>query len=114
MISGASMLVVRFASEESRRSCCDVRHMHKRWGRAVSRTISRRLQQLEAMADLSDLGFMPFESVEREDGAIEVAIDDDVVLLVEPTQTRPREDGPMDPTTIIVTAVRIQATAGRL
>jgi hypothetical protein len=87
--------------------------MDRRWGRGVSRRISRRLQQLEAMADLSDLGFMPFASFEREDGVIEVAIDDDVVLLVEPSHTRQREDGPMNPTTIVVTAVRIRATAGR-
>lgn len=106
------MLEVRFADESVWRDCCDGGHMFRRWGGEVSRVISRRLQQLEAMTTLDDLDFVPFDSEQHDDGVVLVAVAADVVLVIEPSERRAREDGSMN-TTIVVTAVGALPDVGR-
>lgn len=106
------MIELRFADESVWRDCCDGGHMRRRWGREMSHVISRRLQQLEAMTSLDDLDFVPFDSEKQDDGAILVSVTADVVLVIEPSEPRTREDGPLT-TTIVVTAVRAPSEVGR-
>jgi hypothetical protein len=86
--------------------------MLRRWGREMSHAISRRLQQLEAMTALADLDFLPFDSERLDDGAVLVTVAADVVLVIEPSERRTREDGSMN-TTIVVTAVGALSDVGR-
>jgi len=97
------VVVLRFGSDELWRVCCDPAHMGRRWGTELARCLSRRLQQLEAMATLYDLAFMPFDWHERSDGTIEIAVDDDTALFVA-LSDRQQEDGPMG-STAMITAV---------
>lgn len=106
------MIEVRFADESVWRDCCDGGHMLQRWGRELSRVISRRLQQLEAMTTLDDLDFVPVESEQFDDGVVFVTVAADVVLVIEPSERRAREDGSMN-TTIVVTAVGALSDVGR-
>lgn len=81
--------------------------MRQQWGEDLARCISRRLQQLEAMASLDDLAFMPFDSAERSDGLIEIALDDDTSLFlreVAPTQ----EDRRLPATLVVISAIGAQ------
>lgn len=98
------VLTLRFSSDAVWRDCCDAPHMRRRWGAERARRISRRLQQLEAMASLVDLEFMPFDVGEGQDGAVEVAVDEGLALSVQPENDHPQEDGHMG-ITILVTAV---------
>lgn len=106
------MLELRFADESVWRDCCDGGHMLRRWGGEVSRVISRRLQQLEAMTTLDDLDFVPFDAEQHDDGVVVVTVAADVVLVIEPSERRAREDGSVN-TTIVVTAVGALADVGR-
>ena len=103
------MLVLRFGNEALWRDCCDATHMRHRWGPERARRLSRRLQQLEAMTSLEDLAFMPFNSLERADGGIEIAVDKDTSLLVQGAD-RSQEDQAMQ-VTVIVTAVDARSIA---
>lgn len=67
--------------------------MRRRWGADRARRLSRRLQQLEAMASLDDLRFMPFDSHDRPDGVVEISVDDDLSLFVR--EVDQQEDGQM-------------------
>ncbi len=81
--------------------------MRQRWGQDLARCISRRLQQLEAMATLDDLAFMPFDSAEHPDGLIEIALDENTSLFlreVAPTQ----EDGRLPATLVVISAIGTQ------
>ncbi len=86
------MAILRFASEEAKRACCDAAHMRRAHGPEVARRISRRLQQLEAMESLSDLQFLPFNSLIREDGVVEVSITDQLMLLIQRDASAPERD----------------------
>lgn len=77
------MVVVEFGSADARQACCDLASMRRRWGPDTARSISRRLQQIEAMESLADLAFLPFDSHERDSGLFEVAVTDQVVLVIE-------------------------------
>lgn len=85
--------------------------MRRRWGTERARLLSQRLQQLYAMTSLDDLGFMPFDSHERADGVVEIAIDDDTSLFVEGVDRR-QEDGRVHPI-VIITAVAARSAALR-
>ena len=78
----SEMVVLQFCDSEVRRDCCDLAHMRSQWGEDRARKISHRLQQLEAMASIDDLSFLPFDS-HHVDGAIEVSIDGSLSLLFE-------------------------------
>lgn len=86
------MAVLRFASEEAKRACCDAAHLRRAHSPEIARRISRRLQQLEAMESLSDLQFLPFDSVIREDGVVEVAITEQLMLLIQREESAPERD----------------------
>jgi hypothetical protein len=84
--------------------------MGRRWGAERARSLSRRLQQLEAMGSLHDLAFMPFDSETRPDGVIEIAVDDDTALFVE--ELNHQEDGPLS-STLLVSSVGARSVAVR-
>ncbi|MDF1597271.1 MAG: hypothetical protein P1T08_14430 [Acidimicrobiia bacterium] len=73
----------------------------------MTRMISRRLQQLEAISALDELGLMPLDSRDLDDGVVEVVVSDDVVLVIEPDEVRTQEDEFMN--TIAVIAVRTRS-----
>jgi len=75
------MVELRFRSDEVWRDCCDLVHMMRRWGQPVAHRVSRRLQQLEAMATAEDLWFLPFASVDHDDGVIEIEVTDGVSIF---------------------------------
>lgn len=100
------MLVLRFETEATWRACCDKAVM-RRWGQDLARCISRRLQQLEAMASLDDLAFMPFDSVEHPDGLIEIALDAGTSLFVREVAPT-KEDGRLPATLVMISAVGAQ------
>lgn len=77
------MVVLRFRSDRMRHSCTDLARMRTLWGPAVARQISRRLQQVEAMATLADLKFLPFDSHEHDGGVVEVAVTDRLSIFIE-------------------------------
>ena len=106
----ALVLVLRFGSDGVWRDCCDQSHMGRRWGAERARSLSRRLQQLEAMTSLQDLGFMPFDSKKRPDGVIEIAVDDDIALFVE--EIARQEEGTLN-FTLLVSAVGARSVAVR-
>jgi hypothetical protein len=106
------MLDLWFSDESVWRDCCDAVHMRRRWGTEVSRVISRRLQQLEAMTTIDELDFLPFDSRTLGDAAFEVDVTADIVLAIEAPKNRRREDGPIN-ATIIVTSVRARSDEGR-
>jgi hypothetical protein len=100
------VVVLCFETETVRQVCCD-KAAAQQWGPDLARCISRRLQQLEAMASLDDLAFMPFRSVEHPDGVFEVALDDDSALFmreVDPAQ----EDGHVPAHLVVITAVSFE------
>ncbi len=105
------MVVLRFRSDEVRRSSCNFAVMRRLWGPAVARRISRRLQQLEAMTTLADLSFLPFDSYEHDDGTIEVAVADHLALFIEPRADSSQAEAFVH--TIIVTGLRDRSTAAR-
>jgi hypothetical protein len=105
------MVVLRFASEGVRRACCDPARMRERWGPAVARQISRRLQQLEAMETIADLVFLPFDSHDHGGGVIEVVVADQVSLFVERGTDAPQGGSRVN--TITVTAIRARSTVAR-
>ncbi len=90
------------------RDCCDSRHMARKWGAARSRLISHRLQQLEAMASILDLTFLPLDA--RNVGSkIEVSVDDELVLLLDP-KPDPGPSGDDEATiTVVVKSVDLPA-----
>jgi hypothetical protein len=79
------MVALRFHTDAVRRQCCDLRHMRERWGPEVARSISRRLQQIEAMSTLDDLAFLPFDSNNHADGLVRVMITPELALAIRPT-----------------------------
>lgn len=81
------MVALCFAREADWRACCDAAAMRERWGRDRASRLARRLQQLEAMASLDDLTFMPFDSGRHGDGLIEVAVDEETSLFVRALDT---------------------------
>ena len=84
------MVVLRFNDEKVWRCCCDRAHMRRHWGAARTRQISHRLQQLEAMASVADLSFLPLESRSVGDH-IEVDVDDELVLVLDTSTPRQGE-----------------------
>jgi len=104
------VLVLRFCSTEIRRRCCDLGHMCRLWGPERARKVSRRLQQLETMATIDDLSFLPVDCDELDDGSIVVGVDDDLVLVIQP-EPNDREAEAMQ--TINVIGVRAQSTVQR-
>src|SRR4051812_3836518 len=73
----APMVFLRFRSNEVRLACCDLARLRRRWGPAMARRISHRLQQLEAMTTVADLAFLPFDFYEHGGGVIEVTVAED-------------------------------------
>ena len=105
------MVVLRFRSDEVRRACCDLARTRRLWGPVVARRVSRRLQQLEAMATLADLHFLPFDSHEHDGGVIEVAVADHLALFIERGPDMSEGEVPMH--TITVTGLRDHSSAAR-
>jgi hypothetical protein len=106
------MVVVQFGSDDARRACCDLASMRRRWGPDTARSISRRLQQIEAMETLADLAFLPFEYHERDSGLFEVAVTDQIALVIEHDHaTQP--GAPMNTTTVTVTGIRDRSARAR-
>lgn len=103
------MATLQFDDAEIHRLCCDPTVMRRRFGPAVTSLISRRLQQLEAMTSLADLRFLPFDHRVVDD-EVEIAIDEDLVLVV--TSTQPAPGAPtMNDTTITIRAFRTTSVA---
>ena len=94
-------MVLRFSNNKVKRDCCDTAQMRKLWGPELAYRISHRLQQLEAMTTLADLGFLPFDWWEHPDGTIEVAVADDLSLFLEPGPVKPNAEAPMHTATIV-------------
>jgi hypothetical protein len=105
------MAVVCFGSDDVRRACCDLDWMRRRWGPDAARSVSRRLQQLEAMVTLADLAFLPFDSCEHDGGVFEVAVTDHLALFIEQGPATSQRGAPM--TTITVTRIRDRAAMAR-
>lgn len=105
------MLVLRFRSAEVWRQCCDLAHMRRLYRQQGARRISHRLQQLEAMATTDDLSFLPFDSYELDDGSMEIVVDENLALIVEPDMTETEGSAPMQ--TLIVTEVRVHSRVRR-
>lgn len=82
-----------FCNEEVRQLCTDADLMRRRWGRGPARCLARRLQQLYAMAALSDIDFLPFDVGVLDDGALEVEIGGGVVLVLVADSDRPNDQG---------------------
>ena len=101
------MVVLCFETEAVWRACCDKAVARQRWSKDLARCISCRLQQLEAMASLDDLAFMPFHSVEHADGVIEVALDDDMSLFVRDVDPA-QEDGHVPANLVMISAISFQ------
>jgi hypothetical protein len=78
------MATIHFNNDDVRRSCCDAAVMTTRFGAAVALRISHRLQQLEAIASIEDVAFLPLDHRPVEDG-IEVTIVGDLALLIATT-----------------------------
>ncbi len=105
------MVRIRFRSDDLRRACCDLAYMRRLWGPDVARAVSRRLQQLEAMATLADLMFLPFDSCEHDGGVFEVAVTDHLALFIERGPDTSQRGAPM--TTIMLTGIRDGTTIAR-
>jgi hypothetical protein len=105
------MAVVRFRTDDIRRACCDLEWMCRRWGPAAARAVSHRLQQLEAMATLADIAFLPFDSCEHHGGVFEVAVTDHLALFIEQGSATSQRGAPMN--TITVTGIRDRAAMAR-
>lgn len=78
--------------------------MRSLWGPDAAHALCRRLQQLEAMTALSDLQFLPFATTRLKGGAIEVAVDDRLALIIEAVSDDATGDAPVH--TITITGVR--------
>lgn len=100
------MVVLRFSDEKVWRDCCDLAHMRRRWGSTRTRQISHRLQQLDAMTSLADLDFLPL-NCQAIDGRVEVDVDDDLVLVLDPSEPRQPDD------LMVTVIVRAVVTRGR-
>lgn len=98
------MAALQFEDDDVWRDCCDPSRMRRRFGPEVSRLISHRLQQLEAMATVDDLDVLPFDSL-WVDGGVEVTVCPGVSLLLDPQHTG---EG-YDMTTIVVRSIRMTA-----
>ena len=105
------MAVVRFRSDDIRRACCDLEWMRRRWGSDAARSVSRRMQQLEAIATLADLAFLPFDIREHDGGLFEVAVTDHLSLFIEQGPATSQRGAPMN--TITITGVRHRAAMAR-
>jgi hypothetical protein len=105
------MAVVGFRGDDIRRACCDLEWMRRRWGPDAARSVSRRLQQLEAIATLADLAFLPFDSCEHDGGVFEVAVTDRLALFIEQGPATSQRGAPMN--TITITGVRDRAAMAR-
>jgi hypothetical protein len=105
------MAVVRFRSDDIRRACCDLEWIRRRWGPGAARSVSRRLQQLEAMTTLADLAFLPFDSCEQDGGVFEVAVTDHLALFIEQGPATSQRGAPMN--TITITGIRDRAAMAR-
>jgi len=105
------MVVMRFRTDDVRRTCCDLEYMQRLWGPHVARAVSRRLQQLEAMTTLADLMFLPFDSHAHHDGLFEVAVTDHLALFIERGPDTSQGGAPMN--TITIAGVRDRATRAR-
>ncbi len=95
------MLLLRFDTRSLWRDCCDAPHMRRKWGEPRALRISRRLQQLEAMTSLADLQFMPFDSVDADDGSIDIAIDHDTALTIRIDDTTHNEEHAVNIVTVL-------------
>jgi hypothetical protein len=105
------MVVVRFGSDDIRRACCDLAWMRRRWGEDAARSVSRRLQQLEAMEAVADLAFLPFDYREHEGGVFEAAITDQLALVIEQDPATSQQGATMN--TITITGMRDRVTIVR-
>jgi len=105
------MAVVCFRSDDIRRACCDLEWMRRRWGPDVARSVSRRLQQLEAIATLADLAFLPSDSGEHDGGVFEVAVTDHLALFIEQGPATSHRGAPMN--MITITGIRDRAAMAR-
>jgi hypothetical protein len=95
------MVVLRFRSDEVKRSCCNLASMHKLWGPVAAGRISHRLQQLEAMETLSDLNFLPLDWAEHDNGQFEIEISDHLSLFVERGPETSQGEAPMYTVTVV-------------
>ena len=103
------MAALQFEDDDVWRDCCDLSRMNRRFGPDVSRLISHRLQQLEAMAKVEDLDVLPFDS-SWVDGGVEVTVCPGVSLLLIP---QPHNGEGYDMTTIVVRSIRTTAQSTR-
>ena len=102
--------MLRFASEQVWRSCCDPAVMLREWGPEGSRALSHRLQQLDATATLDDLAFLPVDVISHEAGVIEISVTDRIVLFVEPGPNILRGGQPINTVTVTAVRDRVRAT----
>lgn len=102
--------MICFDGDDVWRSCCDLEFMRRRFGRDTARQISRRLQQLDAINDLDDLKFLPFRS-RLVDDHVEVAVNDDVTLLLDIAPSIPGRPHAM--TTINIHSIRSSSRSSR-
>lgn len=103
------MATLQFDDVQVHSLCCDQTLMRRRFGPDVTRVISRRLQQLEAMASFADLKFLPFD-YQVVDDEVEITINEDLVLVVASTQPTPGVRTMNDPT-ITIRALRTTSVA---
>lgn len=99
--------MVRFGTAAVRHACHHGLAGHRAWDPDTVHTIHRRLQQLEAMAIIEDLAFLPFESRRRGGGQFEITVTEHVALLVERSADIP-EGTTME--ILVITAVLRQAS----
>lgn len=105
------MVVLAFADPAVRSQCCDLAHVRRLWGRDAAWRLSHRLQQLEAMASLQDLDFMPFDSHRDGDGTMLITVTPDLALAIRPEPEHPVEGVAMQ--RIVITQVLRTSTLAR-
>lgn len=75
------MATIEFDNDDVRRFCCDAAAMRARFGDATALRVSQRLQQIEAMASIQDVAFLPYDQ-RRVDRGLEITVEGDLVLLL--------------------------------
>jgi hypothetical protein len=91
--------------------CNSEQHMVKRWGRDGFTQVGRRLLELSAVRDPSEIELLPYVAVER-DASGTVAIDfdrGDVVIEGLLTELTNQHDGATGESTFCVTSVTVRA-----
>ena len=103
------MATIQFDNDDVRRSCCDAAVMRARFGDATALRVSQRIQQLEAMASIEDVAFLPYDQ-RLVDRGLEITVERDLVLLL----STDHEGGPaMNQPVITILGIHVTSATPR-